>query len=101
MSGHTPGPWRVYVHGRPMNDPTMPLMWWLSRDDAKPHASLGTDKEADARLIAAAPELLDALADMLSGWRYIRETYGDLGGVGWDRAEKAARAAIAKARGES
>lgn len=57
--------------------------------------------EADARLIAAAPELLDALADMLSGWRYIRETYGDLGGVGWDRAEKAARAAIAKARGES
>ena len=29
-----------------------------------------------------------ALTDMLSGWRYIRETYGDLAGVGWDRVEQ-------------
>lgn len=31
-----------------------------------------------------------ALTDMLSGWRYIRDTYGDLAGVGWDRVEQTA-----------
>lgn len=35
-----------------------------------------------------------ALKDMLAGWRYIRETHGDLYGVGWDRAEKAATNAL-------
>jgi hypothetical protein len=56
---------------------------------------------ADACLIAAAPELLDALKDMHGGWKYIRETHGDLYGVGWDRAQKKAEAAIAKAEGRS
>jgi hypothetical protein len=44
-------------------------------------------------------DLLEALSDMLSGWAYIRERHGDLPGVGWDRAEAAARAALAKAKG--
>jgi hypothetical protein len=57
--------------------------------------------DANARLIAAAPELLEALEDMFNGWRYIRETHGDLYGVGWDLAEWKARAAIAKATGET
>jgi len=52
------------------------------------------------RLIAAAPALIEALKDMLSGWRYIRETHGDLYGVGWERAEDQASAAIAAAEGE-
>jgi hypothetical protein len=55
------------------------------------------DAESDARLISAAPELLDALRDMLSGWMYIREIHGDLYGVGWDRSQEKALAAIAKA----
>lgn len=38
--------------------------------------------------------LREALKDMLSGWRYIREQHGDLYGVGWDRAEEAARKAL-------
>lgn len=42
-------------------------------------------------------DLREALRDMLAGWRYIRETYGDLYGVGWDRAEDKARAALASA----
>jgi len=45
-------------------------------------------------------ELVEALQDMLSGWKYIREAHGDLYGVGWDRAESKAQAALAKA-GES
>jgi len=49
----------------------------------------------------AAPELLAALKDMLSGWKYIRHSHGDLYGVGWDRAQEAAEAAIAKAEGKS
>lgn len=55
---------------------------------------------ANAHLIVAAPDLRDALKDMLSGWRYIREHHGDLYGVGWDRAEQKAVAALAKADGE-
>ena len=35
-----------------------------------------------------------ALTDMLAGWRYIRETYGDLAGIGWDRVEQEARNAL-------
>jgi len=42
--------------------------------------------------------LMLAAADMLSGWRYIRETHGDLYGVGWDRAQKAVESALAAAR---
>lgn len=37
----------------------------------------------------------DALADMLNGWKYIRESHGDLYGVGWDRAQGKAEAALA------
>jgi len=39
-------------------------------------------------------ELRAALRDMLSGWKYIRETHGDLYGVGWDRAQQKAEQAL-------
>jgi hypothetical protein len=58
------------------------------------------EDDANARLIAAAPELLEALQDMLSGWKYIRQTHGDLYGVGWDRAEQKATEVISKALGQ-
>lgn len=79
----------------------------IVNDDGECIASLGgyaTNKpedEANAKLFAAAPELLEALKDMLSGWKYIREQHGDLYGVGWDRAEQKATAAIAKALGSN
>lgn len=41
-------------------------------------------------------ELLEALKDMNAGWKYIRQMHGDLYGVGWDRAQDKADAAIAK-----
>jgi hypothetical protein len=46
------------------------------------------------RLRAEVERLRGALTGMLSGWRYIRETYGDLAGIGWDRAEQKARNAL-------
>lgn len=52
---------------------------------------------ANGRLMSAAPDLLAALQDMLSGWQYIRKVHGDLHGVGWDRAQSSAAAAIDKA----
>lgn len=54
----------------------------------------------NANLIAAAPDLLNALQDMLSGWKYIREVHGDLYGIGWDRAQESAIKTIEKALGE-
>ena len=45
--------------------------------------------------IAQADELHQTLCDALSGWRYIRETHGDLYGVGWDRVESRLDAQIA------
>jgi hypothetical protein len=55
------------------------------------------DEAADAirDLRAERDALREALTDMLSGWRYIRETHGDLYGVGWDRAQEKAIAALA------
>lgn len=40
----------------------------------------------------------EALADMRAGWRYIRAIHGDLYGVGWDRCEASATAALAAAQ---
>jgi hypothetical protein len=54
--------------------------------------------EATARAEKAEAEvarLREALRDMLSGWRYIRSVHGDLYGVGWDRCENSAMAALA------
>jgi len=39
--------------------------------------------------------LREALLDMASGWRYIRQHHGDLPGVGWERCEASATAALA------
>tara|TARA_R110000772_G_scaffold4094_2_gene14447 strand:- start:3222 stop:3428 length:207 start_codon:yes stop_codon:yes gene_type:complete len=47
-----------------------------------------------ATTLARVEAMEDALSDMLSGWRYIRQVHGDLSGVGWDRAEDKAREAL-------
>lgn len=54
----------------------------------------GTPKPADVAgrldgLVgqAGVDELHRTLCDALAGWRYIRETHGDLYGVGWERVE--------------
>lgn len=61
----------------------------------------GQRRDENANLISAAPDLIEALQDMLSGWKYIRAQHGDLYGVGWERSEQKAIAAIAKALGET
>jgi hypothetical protein len=39
-------------------------------------------------------EVVEALTDMLNGWKYIRHSHGDLYGVGWDRAQQRVEAAL-------
>ena len=56
--------------------------------------------ERIAELEAEVKMLREALIDMRSGWKYIRETHGDLYGVGWDRAQNKADAALAAGEGK-
>jgi len=51
------------------------------------------------QLVEMVKELKEALRDMNAGWDYIRRTHGDLYGVGWDRCEEKASAALAKCEG--
>jgi hypothetical protein len=90
---HTPGPWQhganygacVYVfdENRSYNIATL-----------GPTPVMGGSCEANARLIAAAPELLEALKEMM----HYRSWAGDWWQV--EHAKNMARAAIAKATGQ-
>lgn len=96
MSAPTPGPWAYGVRA----DGSI----WISLGDPQAGAHHQFDwygTEADARYVVAVKDLADALEDMLAGWRYIRQHHGDLYGVGWDRAQTAAEAALSRARGET
>lgn len=75
-SKHTPGPWRVESIKRNLSG-TNPMFkqWRHTVETAHPNEKLqfqivelfGKESEGNARLIAAAPELLEALENLLSG----------------------------------
>lgn len=76
---HTPGPWEAKLEGA----------WGWCVKAGKRYIAFRIHKEADTRLIAAAPELLAACKQ--AEWQY--EQLGD------SKAIKMLRAAIAKAEG--
>ena len=79
MSKHTPGPWVVLRHvGIYANDKLI----------ASIHSPMPEPTASNARLIAAAPDLLEALIGFIQGAE----------AMGWSTDK--ARAAIAKATGE-
>jgi hypothetical protein len=98
MSKHTPGPWaankptqsngRAEVYAGPMLV-AQAFNWMLDAEG---------DEQcwADARLIACAPELLEALKLAL----FHVANQGDIGVDQWLACERKARAAIAKAEGK-
>ena len=97
MSKHTPGPWMYdsYVGEDPYDDPDCPFVEigttrWVPNKVDVPAA---LEAWANARLIAAAPDLLDALESL--------ELTAGLPAMQDDPARVAARAAIAKAKGET
>ena len=93
MSNHTPGSWKanfaisgsVYIFGGDRNFACVFDEW---RDEA--------NQEANACLIAAAPDLLEALEELLAMCQR-QENFSDDGD---GRMFERASAAIAKARGE-
>lgn len=94
---HTTGPWRVTIYG----GFDAPRVW---SDDGsialiQHHESGPQEGEANARLIAAAPELLDALESFLRAPSVGSGGPGSSTIVVQEFNLRAARAAIAKAKG--
>ena len=99
---HTPGPW---VGAGPSFGDRLPryttsiMTDWEHEDDGYieicelPFHHHDDENEANARLIAAAPDLLEALKDAL----FHVENQGDVGVDEWIACERKALAAIAKA----
>ena len=101
---HTPGPWRI--KSDPMHFDTLTTVEGGAIGVRKPFGvqmivQVGGDSdfqeaEANARLIAAAPDLLAALKVMLRDYTAVH----DIGDVEMQPAIYQARAAIAKVEGE-
>lgn len=109
MNKHTPGPWvavrnSAYWEVNPLNNAGENGVPYTVANvcPSDPQNPSGGLQEANARLIAAAPDLLGALEEC----RFALEPYDDVKPRDWPtdreklrRAHKAARAAIAKAKG--
>ena len=84
MSAHTPGPWKA--HPQALLGVHQPeLQCWIPQN------------RADAQLIAAAPDLLEALEQTLNAMIHLE--LSDSSKKEWEAAKAAAYAAIAKATG--
>lgn len=95
----TPGPWEseqsVSPDGRPLSEYDIV---GAAEPDTPGYYVATVYRPADARLIAAAPEVCDALADCLRMLEAVRYSAG-LGKGQMERVAKA-KAALAKATGE-
>ena len=108
MNGHTPGPWTVESKDGSSVSTTVPMaetrthgyrvgaQFICDLNDGEYHEYQdGAEQLANARLIAAAPELLEALQELVrlgtSGTGYVSAS--------WIEAHEAARAALSKATG--
>ena len=90
---HTPGPWKVVDHLNVVtDDDTEALIARVDDGDVSEHQA-----EGDAKLIAAAPDLLRACEAALNDWR---EHLGNMARHEPDYLELC-RAALKKARGQS
>jgi hypothetical protein len=96
MSKHTPGPWTAEEAGRSgcwISTPVHPFTIVDSIDDECRHGAItGPNADANARLIAAAPDLLAALKLAVQQNDHDMQMTGD--------ELRICRAAIAKAEGK-
>jgi hypothetical protein len=110
-SKHTPGPWEIEVGGE---GGVSGRIWARVPAVARKYAKLTIavlpeflgrvrgEQEANVRLIAAAPDLLEALESTCERLEYFLHTLSTEGDRAWVLGEiRSNRAAIAKARGES
>lgn len=97
MSGHTPGPWKF------VKDANFIIAGIVICENIAPtHPRTGNPEwtsqhEANAELIAAAPELSAALLSALQEWEFKRETEGGRSGDVTPQWVYDARSALAKA----
>jgi hypothetical protein len=96
MSNHSPGPWVVFHNVEircPNEDNTV-----IARMEDSREAGWNTPTiNANARLIAAAPDLLAALQDIVDAY----QKHFDAMPVAWQTYDNIAREAIEKATGEA
>lgn len=85
--GHTPGPWRVIWHGNekypyPLSVHTADGAYWITRDGT-------VSSVANAKLIAAAPDMLAALKALLNdpGPEKLLSKHWDMARAAIERAE--------------
>lgn len=88
MSAHTPGPWKFYDDSNDGKTNRIEIVA-IGKTVARIYHSVTEEDMLNARLIAAAPDLLNALAVLASTCERM--------GI----PVQAARAAIAKAKGET
>ena len=98
---HTPGPWVVYQNAICTDDGKANEIAKLTRygvwmDDGAPYGPHNPIGDANARLIAAAPELLAALEAMTAAFDWQAPNANPA----INAAVEAAHTAIAKAKGE-
>lgn len=84
---HTPGPWQVEKQRTGMECPVV-MIAGLTAATVYNVTRNTRENDANARLMAAAPEMLEALKGLLAG-------------PNWPGAQMTARAAIAKAEGRA
>jgi hypothetical protein len=108
MSKHTPGPWKAVARNYPIADTGDYDGFWevLTSDPKKPIVQIWGDSdedEANASLIAAAPDLLEA-AKLVIAWFEAEDDHSKADfyqRIEMCRTSEAAlRAAVAKAEGE-
>ena len=97
---HTPGPWATYGEatfaGHKVVDKNKRSVAAFASNGTRP----ADERNANARLIAAAPELLEAAKEHLAASEYSMSGEDDVAAMlRFGDAEKALRAAIAKAAG--
>jgi hypothetical protein len=109
MSEHTPGPWTLLIHVE--GDPVLNVIRdgtekyrgsitsakWIAELDADSLDGECGENEANARLIAAAPDLLAACEAVLSNLDHLSDVWGQEGVT--RTVQDRLRAAIAKAKG--
>jgi hypothetical protein len=105
MSTHTPGPWKADnwsdISVNRNGKPTLVARAWQSSHDMPSHPIKSIEAAANARLIAAAPDLLAALNEILVIVNEGTKECHKRGGTRLGNIDDVARAAIAKAEGTS
>ena len=96
MDKHTPGPWTAYKSTSYLDETPS----WIVPGVA--HCGDGELSEANARLIAAAPDMLAALERVWEAYspQYVSAMADDCERTALDDAFDTVRSVIAKARGE-